>query len=238
LNVRNTFFQFKQFRIDQANAAMKVTTEGATLGAVVHANQPLRILDIGTGTGLIALMLAQRFSESLIDAIEINESAAKEALHNFHQSPWKNRLQLVKADIRDWNVDYTYDLIISNPPFFRDSLKSKNKEKNTAIHDDYLSAIDLVQAGIKYLKSNGQMTVMYPEFESEKFKNIATAEGLNCTHQVDLYDNPDASMLRRITTFQKTGQYLKTEKLIIKSEKGGSYTSEFIQLLKPFYLYL
>jgi tRNA1Val (adenine37-N6)-methyltransferase len=238
LKVRNTFFQFKQFRIDQANAAMKVTTEGATLGAVVHDSQPLRVLDIGTGTGLIALMLAQRFSESLIDAIEINESAAKEALHNFHQSPWKNRLQLIKADIRDWNVDYTYDLIISNPPFFKDSLKSKNREKNTAIHDDYLSAIDLVQAGVKYLKLNGQMTVMYPEFESEKFKKIATAEGLNCTHQVDLYDNPDASMLRRITTFQKTRQSLKTGKLIIKSEKGGSYTSEFIQLLKPFYLYL
>src|SRR5664280_2075596 len=121
---RNKWFEFKQFRVEQSKAAMKVGTDGVILGAWTSVDNASRILDVGTGTGLIALMLAQR-SNAAIDAVEIDDDAYCEAKFNFEQSPWKERLKIFHSDFNAFSKEYghQYDLIVSNPPFFIDSLK-------------------------------------------------------------------------------------------------------------------
>ncbi|MEM8894752.1 MAG: methyltransferase [Bacteroidota bacterium] len=137
----NTYFDFKQFRVDQGQSGMKVTTEGCILGAWARFNQPKRILDIGTGTGLLSLMLAQRYPTGIIDAVELDEKAAQQAKQNFRKSPWSSKLTAHHCCIKDFEAvnGRCYDLIICNPPFFKNDLKSTNSQKAKAIHNDNLS---------------------------------------------------------------------------------------------------
>jgi len=234
----NQYFEFKNFRIDQSQTAMKVTTEGAILGAIAEVRNPHRILDIGAGTGLISLMLAQRYEEAMIDAIEIDSRAVMDARFNFDQSPWQKRLQLFEDDARKWDSSYRYDMIVSNPPFFKSSLKSTNKQKNSAIHDDLLSQKDLIDIASRLLADQGELVVIYPEFESNQFIEIANDCGLYAEKQIDIYDHKGASMLRRIVTLSRKPSSLEKLIFTIKKEKGGAYTGQFVDLMKPFYLYL
>ncbi|MEQ8241059.1 MAG: methyltransferase [Cyclobacteriaceae bacterium] len=238
LNVPNKYFQFKKFRIDQSQTAMKVTTEGAILGAIATVENPRRILDIGAGTGLISLMLAQRYERAVIDAVEIDNQAVADARFNFDQSPWKERLHLFEADVRKWDSPSRYDMIVSNPPFFKGSLKSTNVQKNTAIHNDLLSQKDLVDIASRLLADQGKFVVIYPEFESIQLTEIAKNFGLYVEKQIDIYDHKDASILRRIVTFGRQSSSVDKSIFIIKREKRGAYTEQFVDLMHPFYLYL
>ena len=143
-------FQFKQFSVDQTGCAMKINTDGVLLGAITEANNPGAILDIGTGTGVIALMLAQRFNTAKIDAVEIDEDAATTAERNFKGSPFTDRLSLYPLSFESYFDQFSerrYDLIVSNPPFYTNSLKSPGAKKTLAKHTD----IDFFEKLIKYV---------------------------------------------------------------------------------------
>ena len=174
----NAYFQFQQFKIDQAKSGMKVTTDACLFGAWVASeisrqDDPNRILDIGTGTGLLSLMLAQRTKHSIIDAVEINELAFEEAQSNFKQSDWKERLNVYQSAIQNFVSDHKYDIIISNPPFFAQSQKGLSESKNQALHASDLLAEELLISIGKFLTENGSFYLLFPEREMDQFIELA-----------------------------------------------------------------
>lgn len=236
----NTYFDFKQFRLDQGQSGMKVTTEGCILGAWASFDQPKRILDIGTGTGLLSLMLAQRYPTGIIDAVELDEKAAQQAEQNFSKSPWSSNLTLHHGSIKDYEADYShsYDLIICNPPFFKNDLKSANTQKAKAIHNDHLAPELLADSIGRLLKSGGIAFILYPIRESADFEKAALERGLIKHSELIIHDNPNKPAMRRILSLsQNRKKNPKSEKLIIKDE-SGNYATEFIDLLRPYYLHL
>jgi tRNA1Val (adenine37-N6)-methyltransferase len=238
--VSNTHFQFKQFRIEQAKAGMKVTTDGCLFGALVATQmqgyQIENALDIGTGTGLLTLMLAQKLTAQF-EAIEVELSAFEEAQSNFRNSPWSDRIAILKTDIKVYQSLTKYDLIICNPPFFGQSLKGSKSNRNQAIHDDLLTPTDLSAAIFNRLRTTGNAYVMYPLAEMNSFISIAQEMGLHLNKSFEIRDKEDAQILRVVGQFSANETALKVVKLIIKNSDGG-YTDDFIELLKPYYLQL
>ncbi len=143
--VPQDYFEFKQFVIHQGDCAMKVTTEGCLFGALVEGANPKRILDIGAGTGLLSLMLAQKYPSAKIHAVELDQKAHIQAQANFAKSPWAENLQIHVGRIQDFHPREKFDLIVCNPPFFKNSLHSNDKSKNLAIHDAVFEPIRLSQ---------------------------------------------------------------------------------------------
>ena len=232
----NTFFQFKQFTIHQERCAMKVSTEACILGAWVPNTNPSRILDIGTGTGLLALMLAQRM-DSPIDAIELDERAASQAQQNAQASPWKNQIGVINQDVFEWakETNRKYDLIISNPPFFTNSLKSDAHEKNLAKHDTSdFNKQHLAVALQKLLSNEGKAYILYPELEAEQFKKEIEGLGLFCEPVLIIRNQPNGPGFRSISMVSKSPLGITSEELNIR--KGKEHSAAFIQLLKPYYL--
>jgi tRNA1(Val) A37 N6-methylase TrmN6 len=161
----NNWFRFKQFTIRQEGAAMKVGTDGVLLGAWATVPVPgSRVLDVGSGTGLIALMLAQRTLDVHVDALEIDPSSAEQALENFQASPWADRIACFQTSLQDYTPvsKFKYELIICNPPFFTSSLKTSSREKNLARHDDSLSLEDLLSCSTSLLTPTGTLSLVQP----------------------------------------------------------------------------
>ena len=162
----NSWFKFKQFTIHQNDTAMKVGTDGVLLGAWTKIKTDTQnILDIGTGTGLIALMLAQKtLSSSQIDAVELDQLAYQQAKENFKLSNWSQKLQAINQSIQEFTINTSkkYDLIISNPPFFRNSFASKNTQRQIARHTDSLSYDDLLYSVKKILLDDGIFQLSFP----------------------------------------------------------------------------
>lgn len=233
----NNYFQFKQFRIDQGDCAMKVTTEGCLFGALITKNKsPKRILDIGTGTGLLALMLAQKFPAAEIDAVEIEHSAFEQATSNFQASVWHENINAYFVDIRDFQSKEKYDLIVSNPPFFRNSLLGLSDSTNTAKHQGQLNQSDLLNCVERLLDSSGEFWVIYPEKESKGFDALAENRNFFLKNKISVLNQPNSSVFREIQSFSKIANELSESTLIIK--ENGKYTSQFEQLVHPFYLNL
>ena len=153
----NSWFQFQQFRINQDRCAMKISTDAVMLGALADAISPREILDVGTGTGVIALMLAQRFPKANVQAVEIDSETASQALENFRSNTFSDRIQLWEGRFQDFEPQLNYDLIVSNPPYFPDHLKSSDVQRNMALHTDELSFDDLLGKVIQLLKDDGQL---------------------------------------------------------------------------------
>ncbi len=161
----NTWFRFKQFTIEQQHAAMKVGTDGVLLGAWTSVPDPGgRVLDVGTGTGLIALMIAQRTKDVWVDALEIDPLSAGQAKENFQDSPWKDRLNCIHSSFQDYAIQNNdrYDLIICNPPFFSGSMKTDSKEKNLARHDDSLSLGEIFRGSVPLMKETTILCLILP----------------------------------------------------------------------------
>jgi tRNA1Val (adenine37-N6)-methyltransferase len=224
---------------------MKVGTDGILLGAWVRLPENAQILDIGTGTGLIALMLAQRSQTSLhpnntkIDAIEIDDQAYQQATDNIQKSPWGDRLQTYHASIQNFaaTCSQRYDLIISNPPFFENAYKASQTSRNLARHSDSLSQTDILKIAKQLLKPNGHLAVIYPTDLAHNFLNKARDFDLWCDRQVNIKSTPQGSIKRIALEFSKT-QFPLQETMLTIEESKHIYTEDYITLVKDFYLNL
>ncbi|HSZ24831.1 MAG TPA: methyltransferase [Cytophagaceae bacterium] len=233
----NNYFQFKQFRIDQDNTSMKVCTDSCVFGAWIKPQDATYMLDIGAGTGLLSLMLAQR-SKAFIDAVEIDEDAAKQAVQNIQRSPWSEKITVYHKSIQSFakHGEKKYDLIISNPPFYTNYLKSEDAKTNIALHNTSLSTEELLQAVTALLVPKGRFIVLLPSYEAELLREVALDFNLYTDTIVKIKDHERANAIREITVFSYTLEFPKVEELILK--KGETYSEDFVTLLKDYYLNL
>jgi tRNA1Val (adenine37-N6)-methyltransferase len=233
----NTYFRFKQFTIQQEKCAMKVGTDGVLLGAWADISNTNSILDIGTGTGLIALMLAQR-SDALITGIDIDESAAGQAAENKNNSPWKDRIKIEHISLQEYCLtkSYGYDLIVSNPPYFQNSLKSPDQSRSMARHGDTMSYTDLISAGKSLLKPNGRLSVIIPSIYSDEFIKEANEAGLFCRRKTRVCSRAELPEKRQLLEFSPKKEAVKENVLVIETDIRHQYTDEFNLLTRDFYL--
>ena len=232
---RNNWFEFKQFRVEQERSAMKVGTDGVLLGAWAPVREAQTILDVGCGTGLIALMMAQR-SEAIVDAIEIDKPASEEAQLNFRQSPWNSRLRVFHADFLHFDQLYPvrYDLIVSNPPFFVNSLKTADSALTLARHNDTLTFDNLLLGAVNLLNKNGRLCVILPHSSFIEFKESARLAGFylkSVTHVIPQSGKPPKRILME---FILEGT-LPTQTELTILDLAGNYTANYKLLTSPFY---
>jgi tRNA1Val (adenine37-N6)-methyltransferase len=242
----NSYFQFKQFTIHQDQCAMKVTTDACLFGAWVadkiksEKPEAKRILDIGTGTGLLTLMLHQKNSDTKTDAIEIDEEAYQQACENVNASPWKENIKVIPADVKSYAFTYPYDVIISNPPFYEKELKGNNKKKNLAHHNEGLLLPELLSVIKNHLQPNGIFYLLLPYKRNEEVKQLITDSQLSITH-LGFVKQSTQHHYFRLMLAGKIQPHEEQETIIdeiaIKDDSDG-YTPEFINLLKEYYLYL
>ncbi len=228
-------FQFKQFSIAQNNTAMKVGTDGVLLGCW-SATREGNILDIGTGTGLIAIILAQRTTTALIDAVEVETEAYQQATENINACSWYERITPHNLSIQNFKTTTQYDLIISNPPFFVDSTKAAGTERNTARHTDNLSFADLVLSVVRLLSTEGIFSIILPINEAGLFVKLAAAQKLFLNRKCVIKPNPNRNPKRVLMEFSFLEKPLISEELTIETETRHQYTKEYISLTKDFYL--
>ena len=228
-------FTFKQFSLAHGNPGLKISTEACLLGAWAHSFAHGKILDIGTGCGLMACMLAQSNPDVHIDAIEIHPEVAILAVENVQNSPFKNQIQVMNADIRSISTEDRYDFIICNPPFFSNHLPATIQDKQIAIHDDELNFVDLISSIKKLLKPGGKFAVIYPKEVMDKFENEMGKNGLYVHQFLSIFPNPNLKLLRMICLGSTNKQEIAIENLYIKDEKN-EYTEAFKLLLNPYYL--
>ena len=245
-------FRFKQFFVEDSRCAMKVGTDGVLLGAWVSeaiSSQPsaISILDVGTGSGLIALMLAQRCPEAHIDAIDIDEAAVEQARENFEKAyphPLPERrgeLCASCASLQEWNRG-PYDLIVSNPPYFQNSLKNPDEGRRTARHTDSLSYEELIRHSARLLAEDGQLALILPAEAETEIRELAAHYGLFCTRVTRVYSKENKPARRVLMEFERgvTGYGLpvmgvQEDTLVLEDEKGGR-SAAYSELTKDFYL--
>ncbi|MEL6559747.1 MAG: methyltransferase, partial [Bacteroidota bacterium] len=238
----NDFFQFKQFRINQGNCGMKVTTESCVFGALIETEQKtdsLKILDVGSGTGLLSLMMAQRFNPRLILGVELDHDAYMESSDNVLASQWRDIIEFVNTSIQEFSRSNTekYDLIISNPPFFKKHLRPSDLKKARAIHADTLPLEDLAQAIAGLLSERGEFHVLLPEYESAILQELLKKQNLYLNRSIKVYNTTRSKSVFRIInaySFQKKSQPMIN--FFMRNDQN-EYTDEFIKLLRPFYLH-
>jgi len=236
----NTFFKYKKFTVHQDQTAQKVCTDTSLFGALIEPRNPKSILDIGTGTGVLSLMIAQ-ITEGKVTAVEIEENAYKQAKGNFKESDWSSKIEVLKSDIKEFAKlsNQKFDLIISNPPFFQNSQKSTQNNKRLARHNDSLSLEELAKAVSILLSKHGDLWVLLPEYES-----YSLVENLK-EHQIYLSKSiviknyiGDEKISRIVNCFSMKKKKLEKKEIAIYQDKDREYTSDFVKLLKPYYLYL
>ncbi|MDR7132084.1 tRNA1Val (adenine37-N6)-methyltransferase [Algoriphagus sp. 4150] len=231
----NSWFQFQRFRINQDNCAMKISTDAVVLGALADAASPREILDVGTGTGVIALMLAQRFPTAKIQAVEIDPLAASQALDNFRANAFSERMQLWKGRFQDFQTQEKYDLIVSNPPYFPGHLKSPDVQRNMALHTDELSFQDLLGKVLQLLQGDGQFWLILPPRQMQDFQEEAEKHGLFPEAKFTLQDKPGKRILREICSFSRKQTEVKATEIFIKNEDGTPHKS-YVVLVRGFLL--
>ena len=269
----NLGFQFKQFFVRHDRCAMKVGTDGVLLGCwsgydaaaagsptIPHRYHYARCLDIGTGSGLIALMLAQRFPDALIDAIDIDEAAVEQAAENFAASPWSDRLHAYCAKLQEWQSHSVpslegrvregfYSLIVSNPPYFQNSLKNPDKGRQTARHTDTLTYSELLRHSVRLLTENGILALVLPAEAEQEICSLAAQHSLYLTRITRVYSK-DSKPARRVLLCFSNSQFsdnrapsgLRTlnsqfseDTLVLEDEKGGR-SAAYREITKDFYL--
>lgn len=234
----NTPFSFKQFTVNQDQCAMKIGTDGVLLGAWASLKKkPLSVLDIGAGTGVLSLMLAQRSNAELIDAIEIDDYAYEQCVHNFEHSPWGDRLFCYHASLDEFTneIDDKYDLIISNPPFYSEQYKTTNSPRDTARFQDAMPFKHLINSASKLLSDNGLFSVIIPYKEESHFIDLALKANLYINHVLHVKGNPSSEIKRSLLEFSFQKSNVEINELIIET-KRHQYTQDYINLTKDFYL--
>jgi tRNA1Val (adenine37-N6)-methyltransferase len=238
--VANSFFQFKQFTIHQDKCAMKVCTDACLFGALVadelQHHTIFDILDIGTGTGLLSLMIAQK-NNAVIDAVEIDKQAYEQAEENIQQSNYKESITAFHCSINNFFPDHQYDFIISNPPFFEDDLLSDNKKKNAAKHNTTLTLKEVLNNIERLLNADGLFAILLPYHRSIYFEEESLKLNFHLTKKVLVKQTPKHDYFRIILIFSRLKSAAVTNEITIKNE-AGNYSGEFIELLQDYYLYL
>lgn len=245
-------FSFKQFTIQQDRAAMKVCTDACVLGAYADVTgtnareQVAQILDIGTGTGLLALMTAQRNQTAQVDAVEVDDAAFDQAQENVAASPFAERVHVWHGRIQDFRAASQYDRILTNPPFYTNHLRSPDLAVNRALHTDELPFPELIGAVVRLMKPDGKWWVLLPPYEAEKLSVLARQAGLHAYKRLLIRHNAQKPVFRVITGFSFRERSLSDEKLTVYEPKkqndfeenrpAETYTSEFRTLLGEFYL--
>ena len=230
----NPYFQFKQFSVFHDQCAMKVGTDGVLIGAWADCSQSERILDVGTGSGLIALMLAQR-SKATIDALDIDKSACEQAKYNVENSKFKERIQVIQSDFNHFNTEHKYDLIASNPPYFTNSLPSPDKQRNIAKHNHALSFEVLLKKSATLLTEKGKIALILPYDAENQIQLLAENSGLFLCKKIIVCPKPDANPKRLLLEYAKINANPEISKFYIEKERHV-YSDEFRKLTEEFYL--
>ncbi|MDH5475191.1 MAG: methyltransferase [Cyclobacteriaceae bacterium] len=231
-------FHFKQFSIHHDKCSMKVGTDGVLLGAWANVSTPKKVLDVGTGTGLIAIMMAQRGDlDTTIEAIEIEKDAYLQAIENIENCPWHNQITVIHSSIQAFTNTSTskYDLIISNPPFFLSGSKSENQKRNIARHTQTLSHEDLIYSTDQLLSSGGKFSIILPIDEGEIFIEKASQSNLFCSRITKVKPKVNKPFERMLMEFIRSITETKKTELIIQFEKRNDYTPAYIELTQAFY---
>ncbi|MDL2245441.1 methyltransferase [Parabacteroides sp. OttesenSCG-928-J18] len=233
----NSFFHFKQFTIRHDKCAMKVGTDGVLLGAWAYADKAKRVLDIGTGSGLIALMIAQR-SQALIDAIDIDEGAYVQSLENVADSPFSERIRVFHQSLEQFASEKrdSYDLIVSNPPYFISSLKPPTENRSIARHTDTLALDDLIRLSRSMLSDDGRLALILPYDQEKQLYDLTESEGLFVIRQTNVIPVVGSRPKRLLVEIiQKPSPTLTIETLTIEVERH-KYTPEYQTLTSAYYL--
>jgi tRNA1Val (adenine37-N6)-methyltransferase len=236
---KNSYFQFKQFTIRQENAAMKVGTDGVLLGALTRIENVHSILDIGTGTGLIALMLAQRCYAHIV-AIDNEPSAYKDALQNVKCSPWEMRIEVIENSFQEYMVreSLLFDCIVCNPPYFTNSFKPSSQKRLVARHNDQLPFSVLVEGVSRILHPEGHFSVILPLSEEREFRIHAANCRLFPSKIIRVRAKPSVEVSRVVIEFGLEAKLDVEDELTVETEKHHEYQPEFIELVRDFYLNL
>lgn len=235
-------FRFKEFSVKQESSAMKVGTDAMLLGTVVNTYHDKRILDIGTGTGVIALIMAQRYSKSEISAIEVDEASAFEAMENFQNSPWSDRLSVIHADFLEHSFDQKFDLIVSNPPYFQTRLENNDPRKSQARHESALPMKAMLKKVSQMLTKFGYFWVIVPFEVRGIWTETAEEFGLQCVERRDIFGKRGGSAKRIILGFASSELefdpqdllYTSLNQICIRNEEG-KYTRQYVELTEAFH---
>ena len=244
MNVEHTTevkpFYFKQFVIHQDRCAMKVGTDGVLLGAWADVQDVKTALDIGAGSGLIAIMLGQRAPEAAIHAVEIDEAAYLQAQENIQNAPWANRLSAFHLPVQDFvqAQEQQYDLIVSNPPFFTGGTFSNNQDRMSVRHTIKLPHGDLLAAARTLLTEKGRFCVILPFIEGLRFQELAKSYHLYCTALTEVKPKADKPVERLLMQFEREERPLKQYGLVIQHDGRNEWTEAYRTLTGGFYLYM
>ena len=231
-------FKFKEFSVNQDQCAMKIGTDAVLLGAWASLEtNPFAILDIGAGTGVLGLMLAQRSHAEVIDAIEIDDDAYEQCVDNFEFSPWGDRLFCYHASLEEFaeEIDDEYDLIICNPPFYAEDYKTENESRDLARFQDAMPFNHLLESISILLSPEGSFNVIIPFNEEENFIKLANNFLLFPNRICHVKGNPETEIKRSMLAFSFRESETTTTDLIIETERH-QYTQDYINLTKDFYL--
>lgn len=230
-----SIFEFKQFSLHHGNPGLKISTEACLFGAWSSLKAQGKCLDIGTGCGLLASMLAQANPTCSTKALEIHPEVAKIASENFNRSPFKERLQAIEANVLTFKSEEKFDFICSNPPFFTNHLAASDEAKHMAIHADHLSPVDLAASIDRLLTKEGEFAVLYPADVLAQFEQSLQVNGLFLHEKVTIHSNPSSPVLRVMANGSRKNNPIKQDRINIKTELG-EYSPEFIELLRPYYI--
>lgn len=231
----NSYFSFKQFTINQDRAAFKVGTDGVLLGAVADTEGAKRILDIGSGTGLIAIMLAQRCNAE-ITAIEPDYESFIQCLENVNLCKWRDRIRVEHTDLQNYLSEERFDLVVINPPYFSESLRNPDPRKSVSRHNDTLTNEDLLKNVSKLLADTGRLQLIMPYTEGNILIADAAGYGFFCNSILKIKPLPASEIRRMILTFSRQRLSVTEKFLTIEHGKRHEFTEEYINLTKDFYL--
>ena len=232
-------FRFKQFSVRHRDSAMKVGTDGVLLGCWASIPQHGNVLDIGTGTGLIALIVAQRSGDHvLIEGIDNDRKAFKEAEYNFNASPWQERLNIRDTSLQEFQPDTTYDLIITNPPFFRNENQIADPSRARARISENLEVTEIFKFASRHLRPNGLLALVYPYDQKIILEELAIEHSLYITRATAVKPKKENPRERILLEFRRYQGDLVEDELTIQKIKRNDFTDEFIELTKDFYLNL
>lgn len=232
----NNHFSFKQFTVRQEKAAFKVGTDGVLLGATADVSGAERILDVGTGTGLIALIVAQR-CDAQITAIEPDKESFEQAVENVRESPFSTRISVLNCSLQEYLPDEDkFDLIVSNPPFFSDSLRNPDPRLSAARHNDNLTSEDILLGAKRMLSQKGRLQLIMPYVEGNIFIAEAAGHGFYCNNILKIRPLPTSEIRRVVLTFSREKKMPSESFLTIERGPRHEFTDEYINLTKDFYL--